>query len=111
MLSISKVRSNAIPAVTHVDNTARVQVIDAEDGLLHDVLSRIKSRGAAPVIINTSFNCAGEPLVETLADAVRSFRKMNFDYLVAETGIYRLAQSDALRIAENGSDALATVLA
>jgi len=66
MLTTSKVKSTSIPAVTHVDNTARVQVIDQEDPLLSAILSRIKSRGFAPVIINTSFNCAGEPLVETL---------------------------------------------
>jgi predicted NodU family carbamoyl transferase len=45
------------------------------------------------IIVNTSFNCAGEPLVETLTDAARSFRKMNFDYLVTEADIYRSTQS------------------
>lgn len=93
MLTTSKVKSNAIPAVTHVDNTARVQVIDGEEEFLFGVLARIKSQGFAPVIINTSFNCAGEPLVETLTDAARSFAKMNLDYLITETGIHRLAQS------------------
>jgi carbamoyltransferase len=97
MLTTSKVKSGAIPAVTHVDNTARVQVIDAEDMLLSALLSRIKARGFAPVIINTSFNCAGEPLVETLTDAARSFRKMNFDYLVTERGIYGQAQFEETR--------------
>ena len=91
MLTTSKVKSIAIPAVTHVDNTARVQVIDQEDPLLSAILSRIKSRGFAPVIINTSFNCAGEPLVETLTDAARSFRKLNLDYLLTEPGLFRLA--------------------
>jgi carbamoyltransferase len=99
MLTTSKVKSRAIPAVTHVDNTARVQVIDAEDKFLCDVLSRIKRQGLAPVIVNTSFNCAGEPLVETLSDAARSFEKMNFDYLIAEHGIYRRAQPGDLQAA------------
>jgi carbamoyltransferase len=93
MLTTSKIKSQAIPAVTHVDNTARVQVIDEEDALLFDILSRIKSQGFAPVIVNTSFNCAGEPLVETLTDAARAFAKMSLDYLVSETGIFRLAQA------------------
>jgi len=92
MLTTSKVISRAIPAVTHVDNTARVQVIDKEDELLYGVLARIKSRGFAPVIVNTSFNCASEPLVETVADAARSFKKMRFDYLVTEAGIFSLPQ-------------------
>jgi carbamoyltransferase len=93
MLTTSKVKVDTIPGVTHVDNTARVQVIDGEDEFLFGLLSRIKSQGFAPVIINTSFNCAGEPLVETLTDAMRSFEKMNLDYLITETGVFRLELS------------------
>lgn len=88
MLTVSKVKERTIPAVTHVDNTARVQVLDEKELFLTGLLKRLRAKGVAPVIVNTSFNCAGEPLVESLEDAVRSFRKMNFDYLVTETGIY-----------------------
>ena len=88
MLTISKVKSSQIPAVTHVDNTARVMVLDESELFLAKILQGIRAKGIAPVIINTSFNCAGEPLVESLADSVRSFCKMKFDFLVLESDIY-----------------------
>lgn len=91
MLTVSRVKSDLVPAVTHVDNTARVQVIDSNDTYLYSVLEHIKNRGLPPVIINTSFNFAGEPMVETFSDAANSFLKMRFDYLVTEIGVYEPA--------------------
>lgn len=88
MLTVSKVKSDQIPAVTHVDNTARVQVLDVSEKLLARFLLALKEQGHAPVIINTSFNCSGEPLVESPVDSIRSFLKMNFDYLLIENNIY-----------------------
>ena len=88
MLTVSKVKSGEIPAVTHVDNTARVQVLDDNELLLVRILNGLKALGIAPVLVNTSFNCAGEPLVESIADSVRSFNKLKFDYLVHDTEIY-----------------------
>ena len=60
-----------IPACTHVDNTARVQI--CENNFLIEVLRQLEKLDAVPVIINTSFNIAGEPIVETANQAVRSF--------------------------------------
>lgn len=91
MLTVAKVKSDKIPAITHVDNTARVQVLDANDTLLTEVLNTLKKNGNAPVLINTSFNCNGEPLVETFAHAKRSFLKMKFDYLITEMGVFKAA--------------------
>jgi len=88
MLTVSKVKTDEIPAVTHVDNTARVQVLDENELFLTTLLNGLKAKGVAPVIVNTSFNCVGEPLVECVADSVRSFCQMRFDYLVLETDIY-----------------------
>jgi carbamoyltransferase len=89
MLFTCRVLHDGIPAVTHVDGTARVQCVDAQDAWLHPALGRLKAAGHAPVIVNTSFNCAGEPLVETLGDAIASFCRMGFDFLVTEGGVYR----------------------
>ena len=88
MLTVSKVKNSQIPAVTHVDNTARVQVLDENDLFLVHLLHGLNAKGIAPVLVNTSFNCSGEPLVESLADSVRSFSKMKFDFLVLDTDIY-----------------------
>ena len=82
MLFTFPVMDRNLHAVTHVDGTARVQVADREScGILFDVLTRLDEMGAAPVIVNTSFNVAGEPIVETEAEAGKSFVKLGFDYL------------------------------
>ena len=88
MLTVSKSKTLDVPAITHVDNTARVQVVDEGDIFLYDILNELKSLELAPVIVNTSFNCAGEPLVETFNDAVSSFQNMGFDYLVSELNVF-----------------------
>jgi carbamoyltransferase len=88
MLFTCDVLNPVIPAVTHVDGTARVQCIDASDTWLHPALGLLKAQGHHPVIVNTSFNCAGEPIVETLDHAIASFLRMGFDYLVTELGVF-----------------------
>ncbi|MDX1975603.1 MAG: carbamoyltransferase C-terminal domain-containing protein [Rickettsiales bacterium] len=93
MLFTYPVTNDRIPAVTHVDGTARVQVIDEQDALLNGILATLEERGEPPVIINTSFNVAGEPIVETPAHAFNSFHKLGFDYLVIEDRIYQNAKS------------------
>ncbi len=88
MLTISKSKTSKIPGVTHVDNTARVQVIDQSESFLYSVLTELRNLKVDPVIINTSFNCAGEPVVETFKDAAKSFIDMGFDYLISEKDIF-----------------------
>jgi len=88
MLTISKSKTLEVPAVTHVDNTARVQVINEGDPFLLSILKELSVLKVAPVIVNTSFNCAGEPVVETFEHAVNSFNKMGFDYLISEMDIF-----------------------
>jgi len=89
MLFTNKVKNSVLQGVTHVDDTARVQSITEQDFWIYNCLSIMKIKKEVPVIINTSFNCAGEPIVETIQDAFRSFSKMNFDYLVTDNGIFR----------------------
>lgn len=72
-----------IPAVTHVDGTARVQTIRAEDNpILYRLLKQFGKKTGAPVLLNTSFNVAGEPIVETPEHAILSFKKCDLDYLI-----------------------------
>ena len=80
-----------IPACTHADNTARVQI--CENDFLIQVLKQLEFQGMTPVIINTSFNVAGEPLVETINQAVTSFKKLGFDYLYCEGSVYKRPKS------------------
>lgn len=79
---LNVVRSD-IPAVTHVDYSARIQTINKEDHpLYHELIKKFYERTGCPVIVNTSFNVRGEPIVCTPEDAYRCFMRTNMDYLV-----------------------------
>jgi carbamoyltransferase len=79
---LRQVRST-IPAVTHLDYTARLQTVSKCDHpLLHDLLSAFDARTGCPVLINTSFNVRGEPIVCSPSDAYRCFMGTNMDLLV-----------------------------
>jgi carbamoyltransferase len=79
---LSALRST-LPAITHVDCSARVQTVHRETNpLFHEVLSRFDKDHGCPVIINTSFNVRGEPIVGTPEDAYRCFMRTDMDCLV-----------------------------
>ncbi len=72
-----------VPAITHVDNSARVQTVAKEDNpLYHRLIERFHEKTGCPVIINTSFNVRGEPIVCTPREAYTCFMRTNMDYLV-----------------------------
>jgi carbamoyltransferase len=72
-----------IPAVVHVDGTARVQTVDAEaNPVLYRLLREFEALTGVPVLLNTSFNVKGEPIVEAPADAMHCFLATGIDYLV-----------------------------
>ncbi len=81
---LKQLRSD-IPAVTHVDYSARVQTVDAErHGRFYDLVKTFEQKTGCPVIINTSFNVRGEPIVNTPEQAYRCFMSTNMDALVLE---------------------------
>lgn len=84
MLLIAKVkRPEEIPAVTHVDGTARVQTVTQESNpFFYSILSEFHSLTGVPIVLNTSMNGNGEPLVESPADALRFFQSGVIDALV-----------------------------
>ncbi|MCC7420420.1 MAG: carbamoyltransferase [Planctomycetaceae bacterium] len=80
-----KVIRSDVPAITHVDYSARVQTVDADrHGRYHLLLQKFAERTGSPVIINTSFNVRGEPIVCTPEHAYRCFMATNMDVLVLE---------------------------
>ena len=80
-----KEQRSVIPAVTHVDYSARVQTVDeARYGRYHRLISRFRDKTGCPVIINTSFNVRGEPIVCTPEEAYHCFMGTNMDVLVLE---------------------------
>jgi carbamoyltransferase len=86
MLFTPQVRGEArqmIPAVTHVDGTARIQTVTADDDpLFHQLITEFGRRSGVPVVVNTSFNMRGEPIVCTPQEAVASFLHCDIDYLI-----------------------------
>ncbi len=89
-----------IPAVTHVDMSARVQTVHKQTNpRYHALLSAFKARTGCPVLVNTSFNVRSEPIVCTPEDAFRCFMGTDIDLLVAGNCIARKEDQDpALRI-------------
>jgi carbamoyltransferase len=87
-----------IPAVTHVDYSARVQTVHAETNpRYHALISAFKARTACPVIVNTSFNIRGEPIVCTPEDAFRCFMGTEIEVLVVENCFLRKEDQDQSR--------------
>jgi carbamoyltransferase len=85
MLLVAQVREGkrCIPSVTHVDNSARLQTVTREESpLYYDLIAAFEKRTGVPVIINTSFNVRGEPIVCTPHDAYLCFMRTNMDQLV-----------------------------
>lgn len=79
---LNYVRSS-LPAITHVDYSARIQTVDAErNPLLHLLMTKFKERTGCPVLINTSFNVRSEPIVCSPEDAWRCFQMTDIDVLV-----------------------------
>ena len=70
-----------IPGTVHVDGTARAQIA-TETGLVQEVLDALEAAGRDPVLINTSFNARGEPIVTTGENAIASGQAIGLDFLV-----------------------------
>ena len=87
-----------IPAVTHVDYSARVQTVNREiNPKIHSILSAFESKTECPVLINTSFNIRGEPIVCTPYDAIKCFMNTEMDVLILESFVlFKENQSDNL---------------
>lgn len=86
-LAVSK---STLPAITHLDYSARIQTVDAETNVIfHKLLCACKEKMGMGVLINTSFNVRGEPIVCTPQDAYRCFMSTDMDYLVIENFLFR----------------------
>ena len=84
MLFTAQVRSKDLPAITHVDGSSRIQTVDESCGAFHDLLRRFEALTGVPVVLNTSFNGPGEPIVESPEDALRFFLQSDLDALYLE---------------------------
>ena len=93
---------STVPAITHVDYSARVQTVRRDTNpLYYDIIDAFYRRTGCPVIVNTSFNVRGEPIVCTPEDAFRCFMRTNLDVLVLEN--YVLVKTEQTPMAEDES--------
>ena len=91
---LNVVRSE-IPAVTHVDYSARIQTVHADTNpRFHALIGRFKEKTGCPVLVNTSFNVRGEPIVNTPEDAFRCFMGSEIELLVIGNCMLRKAEQD-----------------
>jgi carbamoyltransferase len=81
MLYTAQLKSTAVPAITHVDKSARIQTVDESAGAFHALLQEFHARTGVPMVLNTSFNGPGEPIVESPGDALRFFVGSSLDAL------------------------------
>ncbi len=84
---VTRLGEERIPATVHVDGTARAQVAEGA-GFVADVLAELGAAGADPVLINTSFNARGEPIVNTADEAVKSAEAIGVDFLVVGDALF-----------------------
>ncbi|HGF7520823.1 TPA: carbamoyltransferase [Vibrio cholerae] len=89
-LDLLKMRRSIIPAVTHVDNSARIQSISRDrNPIFYQLLNSFYTKTGCPVLVNTSFNVRGEPIVESPANAYACFMRTEMDYLVLGNYVLR----------------------
>ncbi len=101
MLLVAPVRAGKtpLPSITHVDNSARVQTISREqDALYYDLIAGFGERTGVPVLINTSMNVRGEPMVCTADDAYRCFMRTGMDALVIGSFVLLKEEQPALTL-------------
>jgi carbamoyltransferase len=96
-----KVPRSCVPAITHVDYSARVQTVDpSRHGRYHKLIQAFHAKTGCPVIINTSFNVRSEPIVCSPEDAYRCFQATNMDVLVMEDFVLRRDEQPHLKPVE-----------
>jgi carbamoyltransferase len=92
-------KKDLLPAITHVDGTARLQMVKKETNpLYHRLLNAFKKIAGVPVLLNTSFNVRGEPIVMSPGDAYSCYMRTGIDALVI--GSYLLTEKDPEKVKE-----------
>ena len=82
MMYAVDVKQNKIPSITHVDDTCRIQTVNKDQNEnYYNIINEFKKLTGVPIVFNTSFNLAGEPLVETINDAINVLFNSDIKYL------------------------------
>jgi carbamoyltransferase len=93
VMSFRHGKTESVPAVVHADGTGRLQTVDARNGRLYDLLRRFHQRTGIPILLNTSFNVADEPIVESPTDALWCLLETPLDFCVLEDRLVTKSES------------------
>jgi carbamoyltransferase len=96
------IKRSEIPAVTHVDYSARIQTVTKNNNRYYDLISKFKEKTGCALLVNTSFNVRGEPIVNTPSDAYNCFMGTELDFLVIGNCILDKTKQD-LKLKKNYS--------
>ncbi len=97
---VRKEKAASIPAVVHIDNTARLQTVNAgQNRRLYSILSEYEKLSGIPVLLNTSLNLRGYPIARTPEDALKTFASSGIDILALENMVLDKAEIDPQRLA------------
>ena len=90
-----KIQRSDFPAITHVDYSARIQTVSkTSNEFFYSIIKCFHDYTGCPMVINTSFNIRGEPIVNTVEDAIKCFMHTNMDILLIENFILRKKDQD-----------------
>ena len=93
------IKRSEIPAITHVDNSARIQTVNGNTNpKFYSLLKSFNELTGCPILVNTSFNVRGEPIVNTPEDAFKCFMGTNLDYLLIGNCIVEKKEEDKKNI-------------
>jgi len=96
-----------IPAITHIDFSARIQTVHEETNpQYHNLISKFKEQTGYGLVVNTSFNVRGEPIVNTPEDAYRCFMRTELDYLVIGNHLFSKKEQPAWKEIANWQEDL-----
>lgn len=105
MLFNATVLSDKVPAVTHVDRTARIQTVDSDAGIYYWIIKHFSELTDVPIVMNTSFNGPGEPIIESPEDALRFFVQSDLDVLFLGNYCVRHRENPAFAAEPSGAHA------
>lgn len=92
-LTVKEDKVSEIPAITHIDRSCRIQTVNnVLNSDMTNLLHKVRDKTGTPIVLNTSFNDNGEPIVESPEDALRAFQKMDIDILIM--GNYMVCKND-----------------
>ena len=88
MLYIGEVKDPNLKSITHIDGTCRFQTIDKSNKYFYNLIKEFYKLSGCPILLNTSFNINGKPILSSIEDAIKFYNESKIDYLVVGDKIY-----------------------